>query len=193
MEFIKPTIKEVEFDNQKYYYSSVQDFDEVIQDINPLGKAKYYGVNRCWKCHGTGSVIWQRDNGICYECNGRGKLFTTLKVSKNKETIQRRLNRQKDKEKDVANKKTAKIKEQYGNNLVIVLDTEENKTYEWREYLKSHKGRWNPFISHWYIPESEANEISKNFNIIKLGIDKIVDEESGEISWTKIKESIIEK
>ena len=39
---------------------------------------KYYGAwCRCGKCCGTGKVPFQPDNGICYDCDGTGKVFDT--------------------------------------------------------------------------------------------------------------------
>ena len=39
---------------------------------------KYYGAwCRCGKCCGTGKVPFEPDNGICYDCDGTGKVFET--------------------------------------------------------------------------------------------------------------------
>lgn len=183
MDWIKPEVMEVEIDNQKLYFSSYQQYDKIVKEVDELkGKVNYFGLKKCWKCNGTGSVHWQRDNGICYECHGRGKLVTKLKVSKNRETIQRRIDKkeaqEKFKEENSYQIELAKTKERYGEIFYLILNGEKN-TYETREELKQKGCRFEGYIKTWWgrtkdlegykLIEVKTDEVLNSYGRVDMG------------------------
>ena len=46
--------------------------DRVLLKQYKNGNKLWGTVTRCYKCQGTGKVIWNYMNGICFDCNGNG-------------------------------------------------------------------------------------------------------------------------
>lgn len=189
---IKQEIKEVEFDNQKYYYATTHEFLKVVKDVDLLGKVKYFGLDKCWKCHGTGSVHWQRDNGICYECRGSGRIATRLKLSKNRETIQRRIDKkerlEKEKYDNAYNIELNKTLEKYGEKFYLILNGEKN-TYETKEDLKQKGSKFEGYIKAWW--NKSLDGITGYTTIEVITSDTL--NEYGRLNYEKLEDMICKK
>ncbi len=122
---------------------------------------------------------------------GTGRLVTTLKVSKNRETIQRRLDKkeaqEKFKEENTYQLELAKTKEKYGDKFYLILNGEKN-TYETREELKQKGCRFEGYIKVWWgrtkdlegykLIEVITEEVLNNWGRVDLGkLDKILNDE----------------
>lgn len=154
MGFAEETIYDFEYDNNKYYYIRRSKPDKVVVEKDDHNKNKYIAVYKCNKCKGTGQVHWLRDNGICYDCGGRGFHTVRLNPTKNIQVAENRLNKIKtdkeNKEKNFLKDNMRKTLETYSNEFYIILN-DEKSTFEEREYLKSLGAKWNSFARCWTI------------------------------------------
>lgn len=53
--------------------------DKDCYKVDKNGTKYYHGYCRCGKCGGTGKVDFQPDNGICYDCQGLGRVSVSWK------------------------------------------------------------------------------------------------------------------
>lgn len=157
------------YNNETFYYIESIEPEEVIIEKDDLkNQIKYYGKYTCGRCHGKGNGWWPRDNGICYLCHGYGYTVKTLKVTKNYNTIIRRLNSIKKKDiedkQQFLNNNLNRMLKMYGDKFYLILDTKDKKTYDNREYLKSKGARWKPEFRCWW----SKNKDIKDFDLIEV-------------------------
>lgn len=177
-------IFEFEKDGITYYYIKRFEVDTIYKEKDKRGKDKFIGHIQCTKCHGTGEVVWRRDNGICYSCHGIGYLRVNLDVTKNRATAERRLQalavkkekQQKEEAERCKQRRLEAIKrntewtfKKYTDNFYIILDTLDKSTYKEREYIKSKGGQWSYAFNCWWIPSNDnVKEDFKDFQIYEL-------------------------
>lgn len=161
-----------------YYYSSYEEYSEIRKIISKSnGKVKFKAVTQCWKCGGKGIVypFMHIYEGTCFACGGSGHQLTTLKVAKNKETIERRLKAKRDKEQEridnFANNNLKRTLEKFSEKFYIILDTPGHSTYDEKEFLKKEKeAHWDGWFRKWW---STRNDI-ENFDLLEIETRKVL-------------------
>lgn len=168
-----------EFKDEKgitYYYSSYKEYS-TIEKIIKGNKIKFKARTQCWKCGGHGIIpqFGHISEGTCFACGGSGYQLSPLKVAKNKETIERRLQAKKDKEQkridDFANNNLKHTLERFSEKFYIILDTPGHSTFDEKEYLKKEKdAKWDGWFRKWF---SKRNDI-ENFDLIEIETRKVL-------------------
>lgn len=176
-ERLEEQVFDFDYKDIKYYYNRTKKADRIRVEKDKEGKDKFVGIYSCPRCSGKGESWWQRDNGICYMCRGKGYYTLILNVTKNKSTAERRLQAEIDKRKSQETDGIRKQKEnnlnrtldKYGDIFYLILDTLEYSTYKSREYLKSKGARWNPDFNCWWVTKSETTlEDFKDFELKEI-------------------------
>lgn len=166
-----------EYQGITYYYNRIKEPERVRVEKDKEGKPEFIGLFDCPRCSGKGSSWWNRDNGICYLCHGLGYTSIKLNVTKNKGTVERRIQaniEKKEREQTEAmkqqlEKNLQKSLDTYGESFYLILNTEEHSTYLDRMYLKMCGARWNPDFNSWWIKDENYKEkVLKDYKIIEM-------------------------
>lgn len=173
MGFAEEAIYDFDYEGTKYYYIRRSKADKVVVEKDKYNKNRYIAVYKCCKCHGKGEVHWLRDNGICYDCGGKGFYTIILDPTKNLQTAERRLNKiitdRDNRYNEFRNDNLKKTMEKYSKSFYAITD-DKKSTYNEREYLKSLGAKWNPDARCWTIKEEliKGNELEgfKTFRYI---------------------------
>ena len=162
---IEKQIFEFKYDNKTFYYSAYNEYDNIIKKDD-----KFYSKIRCRKCHGEGKLtpFLYIAKGICFSCKGEGYELIRIYTATNKETIEKRLQKEQDKtDKAKLSYIDANLRRTlstYSEDFYLVLDTTDKSTYNNREMLKEQGCRWNSFFEAWYNKEKEI----EGFHNIKI-------------------------
>lgn len=63
--------------------------DRVLLKEYKNGNKLWGTVTKCWKCHGTGKVIWSFADHVCFDCNGKGWYYEEEREYSPKEAAKR--------------------------------------------------------------------------------------------------------
>lgn len=147
-------------------YIVAKSYENLTQIGNPFDRngKKYIKVKeRCSRCGGTGHYPSLEWNGICIKCGGAGYVTKDVSVY----TESERLNLDKAAERarvKAAEKRLAKAAEvrqksyrfhgfdNEGNGFIVCS----RHTYELKDDIKAHDGRWNGDFSIWIVPNAFA-------------------------------------
>ena len=194
------------YNGKQYYYHSTHEIEKFLVNTDKHGRLKFRERCKCGKCGGTGYVVWRRDNGICYNCHGYGYIPRTIKTAMNKETVEKRMKREK--EEQIKKEKLRKEKQQkyfnkqleenkkrtvetYSDTFYLILDNGENTTYKHRNELKEKGARWNPTFGCWW----SKNNNFKEFKLISIKTKDVLNEyyTVDEYKVNQIKHNIIDE
>ena len=166
---ITKEIFELKDNGKTLYYLAYNEYNNIIKENN-----KFYAKAKCSRCGGNGIIapFINVNNGICFDCKGKGYELIRIYTATNKETIEKRLQKEQEKintkqRNNDLSFRDASLKKQlnmYNEDFYLVLDTKEKNTCDNKEMLKEQNCIWNNWFGAWYNKEKEI----KGFHNIKI-------------------------
>lgn len=155
----KEKVFNFEYDGIVYYYNRLRKADQIKVERDSENKLRFLGRFNCSRCGSRGESTWNRDNGVCYECRGKGYTEIILNTTKKLSTAERRVQAKFDKKQNEQGEWYNKLiennilitKSTYSDSFYLILDSKTRSTYKDREYLKNYNARWNPLWRCWWI------------------------------------------